>query len=89
MLLEAGNATLAGTVAAQQEQIAALKQQVVTLSRMLFGRSGEKGSGGKAAADGGEDGGRGAGGRGCSRPSPGTAAGVGGARKASLRSSGC
>jgi transposase len=63
VLLEAENATLAGTVAAQQEQIAALKQQVVTLSRMLFGRSSEKGSGGKAAADGEEDGGRGAGGR--------------------------
>jgi transposase len=56
LLLEAENATLAGTVAAQQDQIAALKHQVVTLSRMLFGRSSEKGGAGGPA--GGDEGGR-------------------------------
>ena len=42
--LAAENATLAGTVEAQREQLAVLKQRVVTLSRMLFGASSEKGS---------------------------------------------
>jgi transposase len=65
--LEAENATLAGTVAAQREQLAALKQRVVTLSRMLFGTSSEKDSAGKkreaaAKAAGGGDDGQGAGG---------------------------
>lgn len=48
-LLEAGNArlaaenaTLAATVVAQGQQVEALKQRVVTLSRMLFGTSSEK-----------------------------------------------
>jgi hypothetical protein len=65
-LLEAGklrlvaeNARLAGTVAARQEQLAALKQRVVTLSRMLFGassdRSDKPGAGGRAAAGSGDD----------------------------------
>ena len=42
------NATLAATVAAQQDQLAVLKQRVVTLSRMLFGTSSEKSDPGKA-----------------------------------------
>ena len=50
--LEAENATLAATVAAQQEQSAALKQRVVTLSRMLFGTSSEKDGAGKRQAGG-------------------------------------
>jgi transposase len=60
--LAAQNTTLAGTVAAQQEQLAALKRRVVTLSRMLFGTSGEKsdpgkrGAGDGPAADGGDGG---------------------------------
>ena len=41
------NATLAGTVAVQREQITALKQRVVTLSRILFGTSSEKGEPGR------------------------------------------
>jgi transposase len=49
--LEAQNITLAGTVAAQQEQITALRQRVVTLSRMLFGKSSEKSDPGKPGAD--------------------------------------
>src|SRR6266704_3391810 len=36
--LAAQNTTLAGTVAAQREQLAALKQRVVTLSRMRCGQ---------------------------------------------------
>jgi transposase len=40
--LVAEKTTLAGTVAAQREQLAALRQRVVTLSRMLFGTSSEK-----------------------------------------------
>ena len=52
--LAAQNATLAGTVAAQREQLAALKQRVVTLSRMLFGSSSEKSDPGKAEAGGGD-----------------------------------
>ena len=44
--------TLAGTVAAQREQIAALKQRVVTLSRMLFGTSSERSDPGKPGAGG-------------------------------------
>jgi len=44
--------TLAGTVAAQREQIAALKQRLVTLNRMLFGKSSEKGDHGKPGAGG-------------------------------------
>jgi len=73
-LLEAGNArlaaqntTLAAAVAAQREQIVALKQRVVTLSRMLFGTSSEKIDPGKREAGGrpagGGDGSRGDGGR--------------------------
>ena len=42
--LAAENATLAGTAEAQREQLAVLKQRVVTLSRMLFGASSEKDS---------------------------------------------
>ncbi len=53
--LAAENTTLAGTVAAQREQLAALKQRVVTLSRMLFGTSSEKGDPGKPDAGGGDD----------------------------------
>jgi len=71
-LLEAGNArlaaentTLAGTVAAQREQLTALKQRVVTLSRMLFGTSSEKSEPGKREAGGRPAGGdEGTGGRG-------------------------
>jgi hypothetical protein len=48
--LAAQNTTLAGTVAAQLEQLAALKQRVVTLSRMLFGTSSEKSDPGKRGA---------------------------------------
>ncbi len=51
--LAAENTTLAGTVAVQREQIAALKQRVVTLSRMLFGTSSEKGDPGRPEAGGG------------------------------------
>ena len=40
--LAAENATLAATVEAQRRQVEALKQRVVTLSRMLFGTSSEK-----------------------------------------------
>ena len=50
--LAAENLTLSGTLAAQQEQITALKQRVVTLSRMLFGKSSEKGDPGKPGAGG-------------------------------------
>jgi transposase len=50
--LAAENTTLAGTVAAQLEQLAALKQRLVTLSRMLFGTSSEKGDAGKPGAGG-------------------------------------
>jgi transposase len=60
--LAAENATLAGTVAVQRDQITALKQRVVTLSRILFGTSSEKGDPGRPEAGGG-DVGRGAGGR--------------------------
>ncbi len=71
-LLEAGNARLAaenamlaGTVAAQREQVTALKQRVVTLSRMLFGTSSEKSGSGKREAGGQPAGGdEGTGGRG-------------------------
>ncbi len=38
---------MAGTLAAQREQITALKQRLVTLSRMMFGTSSEKGRPGK------------------------------------------
>src|SRR5713226_6498307 len=54
--LAAENTTLAGTVAVQREQIAALKQRVVTLSRMLFGTSSEKGDPGRPEAGGDGDG---------------------------------
>ena len=40
--MAAENATLAATVEAQRRQVEALKQRVVTLSRMLFGTSSEK-----------------------------------------------
>ena len=50
--LAAENTTLAGTVAAQREQLTALKQRVVTLSRMLFGTSSEKSDSGKPEAGG-------------------------------------
>ncbi len=53
--LAAENATLAGTVAVQREQITALKQRVVTLSRILFGTSSEKGEPGRPEAGGGDD----------------------------------
>jgi len=52
--LEAENAALAGTLAAQREQITALKQRVVTLSRMLFGKSSEKSDPGRPDAAGGD-----------------------------------
>jgi transposase len=45
--LAAENTTLTGTVEAQREQLAVLRQRVVTLSRMLFGSSSEKGSAGR------------------------------------------
>ena len=66
--LAAENATLAGTVAAQREQITALRQRLVTLSRILFGKSSEKGDPGKPDAGGdgpagGGDEGRGGAGR--------------------------
>ena len=48
--LAAQNMTLAGTVAAQLEQLDALRQRVVTLSRMLFGTSSEKSDPGKREA---------------------------------------
>src|SRR5271157_6070840 len=54
--LAAENAALAWTVAVQREQIAALKQRVVTLSRILFGTSSEKGDPGGPEAGGGDDG---------------------------------
>jgi len=50
--LAAENITLSGTLAAQQEQIAALKQRVVTLSRILFGTSSEKSDPGNPQAGG-------------------------------------
>ena len=53
--LAAENATLARTVAVQREQITALKQRVVTLSRILFGTSSEKGEPGGPEAGGGDD----------------------------------
>src|SRR5216683_92336 len=62
--LAAENTTLAGTVAVQREQIAALKQRVVTLSRMLFGTSSEKGDPGRPEAGGGDGDGPGGGGDG-------------------------
>ena len=52
--LAAENVTLAGTLAAQLEQVTALKLRVVTLSRMLFGKSSEKGDPGKPDAGGGD-----------------------------------
>ncbi len=60
--------TLAGTVASQREQITALRQRLVTLSRILFGKSSEKGDPGKPDAGGdgpagGGDEGRGGAGR--------------------------
>lgn len=76
--LAAENATLAGTVAVQREQITALKQRVVTLSRILFGTSSEKGEPGRPEAGGGDDS-RGDGGQAGEEPAPGAAAGVGGA----------
>jgi transposase len=63
--LAAENTTLAGTVGAQREQLTALKQRVVTLSRMLFGTSSEKSDSGKPEAAGQPAGGdEGTGGRG-------------------------
>src|SRR6266851_3360322 len=62
--LAAENVRLAGTVAVQREQIAALKQRVVTLSRMLFGTSSEKGDPGRPEAGGGDGDGPGGGGDG-------------------------
>ena len=50
--LAAENATLAGTAEARRQQVEALRQRVVTLSRMLFGTSSEKNGPGKPEADG-------------------------------------
>jgi len=52
--LTAENITLSGTLAAQREQITALKQRVVTLSRILFGKSSEKSDPGQPDAGGGD-----------------------------------
>jgi transposase len=57
--LAAENTMLAGTVAAQREQLAGLKQRVVTLSRMLSGASSEKSGPGQHADGGGPAGGGG------------------------------
>ena len=55
--LAAENVTLAGKVEGQRQQVEALRQRVVTLSRMLFGTSSEKDRAGKRDEGTGGDGG--------------------------------